>query len=219
MAIHVLSKLAARSLVTAVILLWAVDAKSANFSFRGTFNQDDSVQVLTFTLASSGTVTIRSFGYEGGTNSAGTVIPAGGFDTTLALFNSLGTLIAFNDDGPAPPLVVDPVTGFTGDSLLTLNLAAGTYRAALTEFDNVPNGNFAAGFFEQGKGNFTPGLTGCPASAFCAFSAAAPGFSLRNGNWALDIVGATQIVPEPGSLVLFIFGLVGLGFVRKSKTA
>ena len=54
MAIHVLSKLAARSLLTAVILLWAVDAKSANFSFRGTFNQDDNVQVLTFALASSG---------------------------------------------------------------------------------------------------------------------------------------------------------------------
>src|ERR1043165_1257442 len=218
MAIHVLSKVAARSLITAVILLWAVNATSANFSFRGTFNRDDNVQVLTFALASSGTVTIRSFGYEGGTNSAGTVVPAGGFDTTLALFNSLGTLIAFNDDGPTPPLVIDPVTGFAEDSLLTLNLAAGTYRAALTEFDNVPNGNFSAGFFEQGKGNFTPSLTGCPATAFCAVSLAASGFSLRNGNWALDILGATQIVPEPGSLVLLTFGLAGLGFVRKRKT-
>lgn len=218
MAIQISCKLAARSLLTAVVLLWAVDAKSANFSFRGSFNRDDNVQVLTFTLASPGTVTIRSFGYEGGTNAAGAVIPAGGFDTTLALFNSLGTLVAFNDDGPTPPLVIDPVTGFAGDSLLTLNLAAGTYRAALTEFDNVPNGNFSAGFFEQGKGNFTPSLTGCPATAFCAVSLAASGFSLRNGNWALDILGATQIVPEPGSLVLLTFGLAGLGFLRKRKT-
>ena len=106
MTIHFLSKVATRPLLMAVVLLWAVEAKSANFSFRGTFNQDDNVQLIAFTLTSPGTVTIRSFGYEGGTNAAGAVIPAGGFDTTLALFNSLGTLVAFNDDGPDRKSVV-----------------------------------------------------------------------------------------------------------------
>ena len=215
-----LYKRGAQLFVAAMLLLPAVHVQSANFSFRGTFNRDDNIQQFGFILSSPGAVTIRSFGYEGGTNSAGTVIPSGGFDTTVALFNfSTGALLGFNDDGSVPPLTLDPVTGFAGDSLLTLSLAAGTYRVALTEFDNVPNGNFSAGFFEQGQGNFTPGLTGCPATAFCAVSLSAPGYSLRTGNWALDILGVTALTPEPASFVLFAFGLAGLGLVRQRRTA
>jgi hypothetical protein len=214
-----LYKRGAQLFVTVMLLLPAVHVQSANFSFRGTFNRDDNVQLFNFLLSSAGTVTIRSFGYEGGANAAGTVIPRGGFDTTVALFNlSTGALLGFNDDGSVPPLTIDPVTGFAGDSLLTLSLAAGNYRVALTEFDNVPNGNFSAGFFEQGAGNFTPGLTGCPATAFCAVSLSAPGYSLRTGNWALDILGVTAITPEPGSLTLLALGLAGLGVLRKRTT-
>jgi hypothetical protein len=218
-----LYKRAVQLLATAILLLPAVHVQSANFSFSGTLNRDDNIQLFGFGLSSPSTVTIRTFAYNGGTNSAGTVIPAGGFDTTVSLFNlSTGALLGFNDDGSVPPLTINPVTGFAGDSLLTLSLAAGTYQVALTEFDNVPNGNFSAGFFEQGKGNFTPSLTGCPGTAFCAVSLSAPGFSQRNGNWALDILGATQIIaltPEPTSLMLFAFGLAGLGFLRKRETA
>ena len=222
MRIPLLSKRTAQFLVTAMFLLLAANAQSANFSFSGTFNRDDNVQLFGFGLGTAGTVSIRTFAYNGGTNSAGTVISAGGFDPTVSLFNlSTGALLGFNDDGSVPPLTINPVTGFAGDSLLTLSLAAGNYRVALTEFDNVPNGNFSAGFFEQGKGNFTPSLTGCPATAFCAVSLNAPGFSVRNGNWALDIIGATgtfALTPEPASLLLFAFGLAGLGFLRKRKT-
>ena len=63
-----------------MLLFPAVSVQSANFSFRGTFNRDDNVQVLTFTLASPGTVTIRSFGYEGGTNAAAGFIQSLGED-------------------------------------------------------------------------------------------------------------------------------------------
>ncbi len=215
-----LHKRGVQLLVAAMLLLPAVHVQSANFSLRGTFNRDDNIQLFGFILSSAGTGTNRSFGYEGGTNAAGAVVPRGGFDTTVALFNlSTGALLGFNDDGSVPPLTIDPVTGFAGDSLLTLSLAAGNYRVALTEFDNVPNGNFSAGFFEQGAGNFTPGLTGCPATAFCAVSLSAPGYSLRTGNWALDVLGVTALTPEPGSFVLLAFGLAGLGFVRKRKIA
>jgi len=216
-----LYKRGAQLFVAAMLLLSGVHVQSANFSFTGTFNRDDNVQFFGFGLSSPASVTIRTFAYNGGTNSAGTVIPGGGFDTTVSLFNlSTGALLGFNDDGSVPPLTINPVTGFAGDSLLTLNLAAGTYRVTLTEFDNVPNGNFSAGFFEQGRGNFTPGLTGCPATAFCAVSLNAPGFSLRNGNWALDILGVTgtfALTPEPASYLLFAFGLAGLGLLRQRK--
>jgi hypothetical protein len=221
MKIQLGSKRATQFLVTAMFLFWVSYAQSANFSFTGTFTRDDNVQLFGFGLSSAGAVTIRTFAYNGGTNSAGTVIPAGGFDPTVALYNlSTGALLGFNDDGSVPPLTINPTTGFAGDSLLTLNLAAGNYRVALTEFDNVPNGNFSAGFFEQGKGNFTPGLTGCPATAFCAVSNNAPFFSVRNGNWALDILGATgtfALTPEPASYLLFAFGLVALGLLRKRE--
>ncbi|HEY7165478.1 MAG TPA: DVUA0089 family protein [Candidatus Binatia bacterium] len=211
-------KRAAQLFIALVLLLPAVAVRSANFSFRGTFTRDDNVQLFGFILGSPSTVTIRSFGYEGGTNAVGTVIPPGGFDTTVAVYNLLtGSLLGFNDDGSAPPLVVDPITGFVGDSLLNLSLGAGTYAVALTEFDNVPNGNFSAGFFEQGKGNFTPGLTGCSAPAFCAASLNAPGFSLRNGNWALDLLGVTAIASEPGSFMMFALGLGALGLFSQRK--
>jgi len=222
MMMHFLNKQVTRLLVVLALVLSAARAPAANFSFTGAFNRDDNVQQIGFTLSSAGNVTLRTFGYGGGTNSAGAIIPGGGFDTLLSLYNATtGALIGFNDDGASPPLVTNPVTGFVGDSLLTSSLAAGSYLVALTEYDNVPNGNLSSGFFESGKGNFTPGLTGCPAPAFCAFSLNPPGYSLRTGNWALDILGVTSIgvsqTPEPPTVLLLGVGLSGIALIRKRK--
>jgi len=45
------------------------------------------VQLLNLTVAPAGSVDIRSYGYAGGTASTGTVVPSGGFDTILTLFD------------------------------------------------------------------------------------------------------------------------------------
>src|SRR5271167_5225019 len=79
-------------------------AQGSSFSFTGTFTQDDQLELFQFT-APSASVTLRTWSYAGGTNAAGNVIAAGGFDTVLSLFDATGglmassPLIANNDDG------------------------------------------------------------------------------------------------------------------------
>jgi hypothetical protein len=61
----------------------ALTAQAANFSFQGQFSAADMV----------------SLAYCGGTNSTGTLIPPGGFDTFFTLFAADGSQINTNDDG------------------------------------------------------------------------------------------------------------------------
>ena len=48
--------------------------RAATISFQGSFSMDDNVQLFHFSVAADTTVTIRSFAYGGGTNSAGSII-------------------------------------------------------------------------------------------------------------------------------------------------
>jgi hypothetical protein len=88
-----------------------------------------------------------------------------------------------NDDGPCGTVETDPTTLNCFDSYLSLDLGAGSYTVALTEYDNLANGPTLADSFSQvGNGDFTcPEFLGTP-GAFCDVSP-----SQRNGAWALDI--------------------------------
>jgi len=196
-------------------------AHANNFSFTGHFTQDDNVQLFHFVVGATSNVTLRSWGYAGGTNAAGTLIARGGFDTILALFDSTGALIDSNDDGfdvnigclvPA-----DSVSGACYDSLLTSSLSAGTYTVAVMEYNNFANGpNLSDGFQQDGQGNFTGSLTGHPGGSFWDVTG-----DQRDNHWAFDILdvqGATT-VPEPSTLLLLLPGLTGLAaFLRTGKS-
>jgi len=202
-------------------------AQGSSFSFAGTFTQDDQLELFQFTAPST-SVTLQTWGYAGGTNAASSVIPAGGFDPVLSLFNATGgltassPLIATNDDGTG--VAVDPLTGNAFDSLLVLTtlIAGDTYVLVLSQSDNLAFGpTYGDGFSQTGNGNFTAGEFGCGGTApFCDSSAAQ-----RNGNWAVDIVGVGAAsdttngnAPEPGSLLLFAAGLSGLAWgLRRRK--
>ena len=56
--------------------------------------------MITFTLTSQNFVTFQTWSFGGGTNAAGTVIPAGGFDPLISLFA-----------GPAATATIYVVTG------------------------------------------------------------------------------------------------------------
>jgi hypothetical protein len=198
-----------RGVVLASVMCGLGTLHAASFSFSSFFTQDDQRQVITFD-GPSGSVTLVTFGYAGGVNQAGQVIPAGGFDPVLSLFdatgglNSSSNLVAFTDStGCGGGVNQDPATlsCFDEKLVLTTLLPGNTYALVLTQSDNLPVGpTYGDGFSQDGNGNFTPSEFGCAANSFC--DANIPS-SARTGNWALDILGVRSAegptsVPEPG---------------------
>jgi len=188
--------------VLAVLAFLAGMASAADFSFTGTFSQDDQLQLFTIQVDTPSTVLMRTWSYAGGTNAAGQVIPRGGFDPVLSLFDSTGMLIGENNDGTGF-VAVDPHTGAAFDSYLPLVLSPGTYTLVLTQFDNEPNGPFfSSGFHEQGNPNFSA-MFGCTNGMFCDAT-----LDNRNGNWAVDIDNvATALLPTGAYEVKYVSNL------------
>jgi hypothetical protein len=208
--------------ITFVFLLCSVAASATDFSFTGTFSQDDQLEIFQFTAPSS-SVLLRTWSYAGGTNAAGTLIAPGGFDPVLSLFDATAGLVASspleatNDDGAG--VAVDPATGNAFDSLLQINtlLVGNTYVLVLSQSGNFAFGpTFGDGFSQQGTGNFTPGMFGCGGTSFCDVSAAQ-----RTGAWAVDIAGvgaaSDLTVPEPGSMTLLTTAIACLLLLRRKK--
>jgi hypothetical protein len=132
-------------------------------------------------------VTLLTYSYAGGTNSAGQVIPAGGFDPILALFDAAGKLIAQNDDGDENG-AEDPTTGSRYDTYLEQTLAAGSYRVAVSAFANFAKGPTLDDGFEGGG----------------SFDGRSPGF-------AFDVLNASSSTgpgapPPAGPLTVVAFG-------------
>ena len=134
----------------ALFCLIATTASAEAFSFTGTFQTDNDVQLFSFTIGADSTVTFLTLSYAGGTNAAHTVIPAGGFDPLLTLFDGSGDYLGQYNDG----LVGQVGSGPDGtlDSYSSQLLAAGTYIIALTESPNqsADSTTLASGFVGGG---------------------------------------------------------------------
>ena len=201
-------------LLIAVLALCAAQAFGASFSFTGAFSTDDQLQQFNFTLSSTSTVTLRTWSYAGGTNQAGMVIPRGGFDPWLSLFNSAGNLLQSVDNGTCMQVGTDSVTGACFDSFISQSLLAGMYTLVLSQSDNGPAGTtLADGFLHTGDPTFTVGF-GCSNGQFCDANA-----DNRTGNWAVDIDNVTSVggVPEPGTVVLLASGLAAIMVLRRRR--
>jgi PEP-CTERM motif len=231
--------------VISVLVFLPLLGLADNFSFTGSFQHDTDLQTFTFTLASpTAGVTLQTWSYAGGTDAAGDVVTAGGFEPFLNLYMADGTQMNPGPGGAcAAPVNVDPVSGGCGDAYYPTTLSfpggfwsPGTYTVVLSIFANPGIGNLSDGFFANqvlglpDGSNFTctvgsPGYQGSPGTIaedqpFC--DEFLPNTE-RTGNWELDIVGvdsATQegvtAVPEPTSLLLLGTGLAGFaGAIRK----
>jgi hypothetical protein len=171
-------------------------AKAADFSFRGNFAADDTVQFFNFTVDTDSEITLTSLSYAGGTQADGTVISAGGFDPIFSVFDvSTSNPIAQNDDGDASNIGIDPVTGQTYDTFLQTFVNPGQYTVAVSQFDNFAGENLSAPFPNAGQRNFTNRFN-CSAGQFCD----ANGDS-RTNFWAFDILNVNlATAPKPVAL-------------------
>ncbi len=179
-------------LALGVGLAWFL-ASFASFAWAGAIsligqldpNDAQDAFLYQFTLSAPTTVSIQTWGYggtanaPGGTNAQGTVIPAGGFDPYLSVFNGTGPTATFrgsNDDGACPPGTVS--AGNCRDSTLSLvALPAGTYTLALSAFVNM---SFAENL---GTGTLGDGFIGLGS------------FGGQTNNYAVDISGTNVVVP------------------------
>lgn len=186
---------------------------ASNVTLQGSFAADDDIELFSISIATPGTVDLRSYGYAGGTTSTGIVVPRGGFDTILTLFNASGAFLTDNDDGAG--VATDPETGLAADARITTTLNPGRYLLALTEYDNFSNGNLADGFVETGHPNFTADPTfttggPCPGNLFRDISGTAG--RCRTGNWTVDFDNVASVTPaapapEPSALLLAGVGI------------
>jgi hypothetical protein len=197
--------------VLTVWVLIAAPGRADSISLTGSLDTNNANDVLlySFSLSAASTLTLQSFGYggtgnaPGGTNAAGSVVRAGGFDSYISLFDGTGataTFLASNDDGLCP--LGNAAPACHDSTLVMAGLAAGSYTIALSVFDNF---SFAENF---GSGTLGDGFIGLG-----DYFDAASGMT-RTSNYAVDISAAGLVtatpVPEPGLLSMTILGCLAL---------
>jgi hypothetical protein len=130
----------------------------STISCTGNLSAPENVFTDTF-VALGSSVTVQTFGFGGGTNAAGQVIPAGGFDSLVALFAGMGPTATILVDGsgnpvasadnlttlfspgcpPAGTVTIGSPPPVCGDNALVATVTPGlTYTLLLTDANFVP---------------------------------------------------------------------------------
>jgi hypothetical protein len=150
----------ARTILLAILLLPPVcRAGTVSLSSTGTLTASTDSFEEVFTLAAASDIQILTWGFGGGTNAAGAVIPAGGFDPLVALFSGPEATAVIFMSGGNPAADADTFGGFTGncppagtviigtgagsavcgDAALALSaVPAGTYTLVLSDANYIP---------------------------------------------------------------------------------
>ncbi len=149
-----------RKLITlglTALLAGAPSAQALDFDFQGNFTKDNDVVILNFTVGAPSVVTVFSSSWLNPPD--GTGVPTGGFDPILAIWSSAGTLLSEQDDGGVIGNTMSNGVSYahgTWDSYYQVTLAAGAYKASITQYNNFAAGTtLAAGFSQDGNPNFT----------------------------------------------------------------
>ena len=216
-----------------VVALFASFAAADTVSLTGNLPSANTDFQYVFTLTTSSSVTVKTWGFGGGVNAAGTAISSGGFDPLVALFSGSGSgasigLDAFGNEAAGadnlaggvlgvancPPAGTVPIGGqnVCGDVKFTVTgLAAGTYTLLLTDANYVPYavnpGPPGASTIGDGFDDLTGGVfQTCTDENNCI---------TPKSHYAVDISAPGLMTPEPGTLVLLGTGVIAC--LRKLK--
>jgi PEP-CTERM motif-containing protein len=216
-----------------VVVLFASFARADTVSLTGNLPSASTDFQYVFTLTTSSSVTVKTWGFGGGVNAAGNTIAAGGFDPLVALFSGSGNsasivLDAFGNEAAGadnlaggllgvpncPPAGTVSIGGTSvcGDIKFTIaGLAAGTYTLLLTDANYVPYavnpGPPLASTIGDGFADLTGGVfQTCTDETHCI---------TPDSHYAVDISAPGLITPEPGTLVLLGTGVIAC--LRKLK--
>jgi hypothetical protein len=201
-------------LVSAVCLLPALaeGQGGSSLSYTGTLASPQSAFEVTFTLSAPDTVTFRTWGFGGGMNAAGQVVPAGGFDSLITLFQGAAVSANIYLDGSGNPLAdADnllnapwsfagncPIAGTVaigansdcGDVQMSVALAGGTYTLVLTDANYQPGAIYDGGALSEPFVDLTGGGT-----QFQTCDPLANACINTNGHYALDITSTKPDLP------------------------
>jgi hypothetical protein len=201
--------------LTAAICLLSATARGqiSSLSYTGTLASPQSVFEVTFTLSAPDTVTFRTWGFGGGTNAAGQVIPAGGFDPLITVFegppesatiyldgsgnpladadNLLNAPWSFAGNCPAAGTVAIGANNDCGDDQMSVALAAGTYTLVLTDANYQPGAIYDGGALSEPFVDFTGGR-----AQFQTCDPLANACINPNGRYAVDITSTKADLPS-----------------------
>ena len=212
---------------SAAIIPLADVTSFGDFSFAsgpGLFDEltrDDDVLALTISLLSADFILTAET----------TSFRSGGFDPYVALFDSAGTIVQFDDpadglrDAFHDDIDPDPATP-NWDARLQLALTAGTYTLVLAQYAN----NYLDGqmvFEAEGIPDYTLGFAADPGN--CTGFLVAIFDECRTGAFALNVSLVSLAapppppapVPEPATLTLFGIGAAGAALrkaLRRRRT-
>jgi hypothetical protein len=153
--------------------------------------------VETFTVNTASTMQAITYSFGGGISQTGSIVPEGGFEPYLSLFDSSGDFLASTFQGTTCPPGANTVGGSCFDVLLDGGLLTpGTYQIALTAFENMSLAE------NNGAGTLADGFTGLGNLA-----------QGENLTYAFDVILPAD-VPEPSTAGLFLIACASL-FLRK----
>jgi len=194
-----MNKLFGSILFFAALSTGAANAAVTTHQFTGNFTTGNDVFTYAFTITEDTLATFETFGYAGGTLANGTPVADGGFDPTLTLFGSTLPTPVISDGGDAVEDRESTIDNYSWDDFITLTLAPGNYKIALTQFDN----------------NWNTAINSWTNLAVDSFIDSAN--NQRTSAYALQVTLAPAPVPVPAAMWLFGSGLFGLLWSAKRK--
>jgi hypothetical protein len=227
-------------ILLAVLLLPPVcRGGSISLSYTGASATSEDYFEQAFTLSAPSTIEIQTWGFGGGTNAAGVVIPAGGFDPLVALFSGPPAAASIFMSGGNPAADADTLGDYVGncppaamltigtgagsvicgdDALTVLGVPAGVYTLALSDAAYIPfavnPGPPISSLLSDGFADFTGGVF-----QTCNTTSDGTTCITPSANFAVDIVDQTGVglnqVPEPAA-ALTLIGLAALGMFRRA---